>query len=46
MSNLIDYLMGFKTPQSKKGKKTIRKRRVRWGSRMGKVQNANNKQKR
>jgi hypothetical protein len=45
MSNLIDYLMGFKTPKSKKGKKTIRKRRVRWGSRMGKVQNANNKQK-
>lgn len=37
--------MGFKTPQSKKGKKKIRKRRVRWGSRMGKVQNANNKQK-
>ena len=37
--------MGFKTPKSKKGKKTIRKRRVRWGSRMGKVQNANNKQK-
>lgn len=44
MSNLIDYLQG-RVVKQKKGKKLPRRRRTRWGQRMGKVAKENNNKK-
>jgi len=44
MTNLIDYLMG-KVIRKKRGKKLIRRKRIRYGERMGKVAKDNNNKK-
>ena len=44
MSNLIDYLQG-RVVKQKKGKKLPRRRRTRWGQRMGKVAKESNNRK-
>tara|TARA_R100001463_G_scaffold1626_3_gene7116 strand:- start:183 stop:1472 length:1290 start_codon:yes stop_codon:yes gene_type:complete len=44
MTNLFDYLTG-KVVKKKKGKKITRRRRTRWGERMGKVAKESNNKK-
>ena len=44
MANLIDYLQG-RIVKEKKGKKLPRRRRTRWGARMGKVAKESNNRK-
>ncbi len=44
MTNLTDYLMG-KVVKQKKGKKLTRRKRTRWGERMGKAAKESNNRK-
>ena len=44
MTNLVDYLMG-KVVKKRKGKKLTRRRRTRWGERMGRVAKESNNKK-